>query len=96
MIRIIILQNKSNIHNPSLRLGANGIAKISDFGVAHVFDNEKDEAIRESLCLSVNSDYLDESERTETGHKWLSRKESDQASMMPSQHDSGLLNKTEG
>lgn len=31
------------------RLGFNGIAKIGDFGVAHYFENEKDEAIRKSL-----------------------------------------------
>lgn len=78
-------------------LGADGIAKISDFGVAHVFENEKDEAIRDSLCMSVHSDFLDDLERSDDdGHKYLSRKESDQASKMQSQHDSGILNKTEG
>lgn len=77
-------------------LGANGIAKISDFGVAHVFDNDKDEAVRESLCMSINSDFLDESERSVGDHFYLSRKESDQAINMPSQHDRGILNKTEG
>ena len=78
-------------------MAANGIAKISDFGVAHVFDNEKDDAIRDSLCLSVASDFLDESERSmDADFKYLSRRESDQAVKMKSQHDSGILNKTEG
>ena len=76
-------------------LNANGIAKISDFGVAHVFDNEKDEAIRESICLSVNSNFLDESEKSES-HHILTKRESHHAINMPSQHDSGILNKTEG
>jgi hypothetical protein len=78
-------------------LAANGIAKISDFGVAHVFDNEKDDAIRDSLCMSVGSDFLDGSERSmDADFKYLSRRESDQAVKMQSQHNSGILNKTEG
>eukprot|EP00804_Cyclotella_cryptica_P011324 CCRYP_016352-RA/>CCRYP_016352-RA protein AED:0.05 eAED:0.05 QI:125/1/1/1/1/1/5/313/824 len=89
----------------NILLGANGIAKISDFGVAHMFSNEKDEAIRESLRLSTNSnesfaDYLVGAEREKdpppASHLYLTTQESDQALMMPSQHTTGLLNKTDG
>jgi len=90
----------------NILLNANGIAKISDFGVAHVFDNEKDDAIRDSLMMSVCSgmdglDFLDDSVRSDgislkDDSQFLSRRESDQAREMPSQHTSGILNKTEG
>jgi hypothetical protein len=89
----------------SFSLGANGIAKISDFGVAHMFSNEKDEAIRESLRLSMNmndsfTNFLVESDREKCASPacplYLSTQESDQALMMPSQHNTGILNKTDG
>lgn len=89
------IDDLTNFGVSAVLLGANGVAKISDFGVAHVFDSEKDEAIRDSLCLSVGSDFLDESERS-TDHRYLSRRESDKAKEMQSQHDSGILSKTEG
>ncbi len=90
-------------------MGADGVAKISDFGVAHVFDNEKDDAIRASIQLSINSagsltmtDWIDDSDRDHVdiadpaSHIYLSRRDSDQALNMPSQHSTGLLTKTEG
>lgn len=62
-----------------------------------MFDNEKDDAIRDSLCMSVGSDFLNESERSmDADFKYLSRRESDSAVKMQSQHNSGILNKTEG
>ena len=70
-----------------------------------MFSNEKDEAIRESLRLSMISNesftnFLVEPEREKDAssscHLYLSTQESDQALMMPSQHNTGILNKTDG
>lgn len=70
-----------------------------------MFSNEKDDAIRNSLRCSMNSNdsftnFLVESDREKISSSscplYLSTQESDQALMMPSQHNTGILNKTDG
>ncbi len=87
-----------------------GIAKISDFGVAHMFDDERtswsifsqdpfsgddDDAINE--FLSDDEDDVSERKGNELETSThLSKRESDEAMNMPAKHSSGLLQKTEG
>lgn len=95
----------------SILLSVNGIAKISDFGIAHIFDEE-----RKSFLLTPYSkdfDAIDEflsddEDDNEGGNKreagvdeaesptHLSKRESEEAINMSSKHSSGLLQKTEG
>lgn len=84
-----------------------GIAKISDFGVAHMFDNERTSSWSIPLCADdddpinefLSDDEEDVSERTmDEGDSptHLSKRESDEALFMSAKHSSGLLQKTEG
>jgi len=69
-------------------LCASGIAKISDFGVAHIFEDEK---LRDSkkqqpdCCGDIDGSV-----------HHLSQHESDVALNMPSKYNTGMLKKTEG
>lgn len=87
-----------------------GIAKISDFGVAHMFDDERtswsitqkdpfcgddDDPINE--FLSDDEEDVSEREIDEADSPThLSKLESDEALFMSAKHSSGLLQKTEG
>merc|ERR1719491_291054 len=84
-----------------------GIAKISDFGVAHMFEDEgvRESIIRESIMRSTiddsitelrsdRDDDLDDTERDNATH--LSKQESDTAFKMSSKNNKGMLNRTEG
>ncbi len=72
------------------RLDPRGFAKISDFGVSHLFEDEKS-----STMLSPGSVTLS-NEDNRIGRRKLTRAESDAALMMKSMSDSGFLTKTEG
>jgi len=87
----------------NILLCASGIAKIGDFGVSHMFDDEKR---HESFMLSVRDeesldDSLSSSESSRIDDKegspsHLSKRESDSALNMSSLFNSGMLKKTEG
>ena len=104
--------NLTIIDSNTFRLCASGVAKISDFGVAHMFEDEKE---RESYMLAALDDeeahYLDEmlsdcednddSERIDTkkdtdSPTHLTKRESDSALHMSSRFNKGMLKKTEG
>jgi serine/threonine protein kinase len=86
----------------------NGIAKISDFGIAHIFDEERKSFLQ--TPYSKDFDAIDEflSDDEDGGNKreagvdeaesptHLSKRESEEAINMSSKHSSGLLQKTEG
>ena len=84
----------------------NGIAKISDFGIAHIFDEERKSFLQ--TPYSGDNDAINEflSDHDEDGIKkredeaesptHLSKRESEEAINMSSKHSSGLLQKTEG
>ena len=88
-------------------LCASGIAKISDFGVAHYFEEETS---RESYAVHALEDKdiddmlsfvdgLDDSARAdgdEGSPTHLTKRDSDVAFQMSSRHDKGMLKKTEG
>jgi serine/threonine protein kinase len=85
-------------------LCASGVAKISDFGVSHIFEDEKsrpsfylpasdDDSIDDVMYDNDNIDQIDDYNGSTTH---LLRRESDQALNMPSRHNSGILKKTEG
>ena len=90
-----------------LSLCASGIAKISDFGVSHIFEDERgrksfrlnaidDDSIDDRISDNegrVNTEKIDEFNGSTTH---LLRRESNQAVNMPSRHNSGMLKKTEG
>lgn len=92
----------------NILLGANGIAKISDFGVSHIFDEELTHASFSLDCLrdedlddSVKSLISGNDESSQNGNEddspsHLSERESDSALYMSSQFDKGILKKTEG
>eukprot|EP00579_Thalassiosira_antarctica_P001255 CAMPEP_0201868134 /NCGR_PEP_ID=MMETSP0902-20130614/2148_1 /ASSEMBLY_ACC=CAM_ASM_000551 /TAXON_ID=420261 /ORGANISM="Thalassiosira antarctica, Strain CCMP982" /LENGTH=773 /DNA_ID=CAMNT_0048393441 /DNA_START=125 /DNA_END=2446 /DNA_ORIENTATION=- len=91
----------------NILLCASGVVKISDFGVSHMFEDEK---ARESYMLTAlddNSvdDFLSDFEdnddniriENETGSPThLSKRESDAALTMSSKYNTGILKKTEG
>jgi serine/threonine protein kinase len=84
-----------------------GIAKISDFGVSHIFEDEKRRksfkltAIDDDSIDGLISDHEDKDDTEQIDDfngsiTHLLRRESDQAVNMPSRHNSGMLKKTEG
>ncbi|KAL3822684.1 hypothetical protein ACHAXA_009566 [Cyclostephanos tholiformis] len=88
----------------NILLCASGVAKISDFGVSHIFEDEKsrqsfkltpfdDDSTDDVTCENDNIDQIDDYNGSTTH---LLRRESDQAMNMTSQHNSGILKKTEG
>ncbi|KAL7462849.1 hypothetical protein ACHAXS_003221 [Conticribra weissflogii] len=93
-------------------LGANGVAKISDFGVAHMFENERGPAFRASGVSHDEdlNDFLSDYESDDEGHgesekqldntiepqTRLLREDTDSALIMSAMYDRGMLNKTEG
>ena len=79
-----------------------GIAKISDFGVAHIFE---DEQARESYMVHPLDDSIDDMLSDESGRdggdkdnnlSHITKRDSDAALNMSSRHDKGMLKKTEG
>lgn len=91
----------------SILLSVNGIAKISDFGIAHIFDEERKsflltpsgkdfDAIDE--FLSDDEDGINKREGVDEAESptHLSKRESEEAINMSSKHSSGFLQKTEG
>jgi serine/threonine protein kinase len=93
----------------SILLSVNGIAKISDFGIAHIFDEERKSFLQ--TPYSKDFDAIDEflsdeedgisNKRDATVDEaesptHLSKRESEEAINMSSKHSSGLLQKTEG
>lgn len=83
----------------SYSLCASGIAKISDFGVAHIFEDEK---LRDSKKFTMEDvvtrlDLLQPDCGDNDGSiHHLSQHESDSALNMPSKYNTGILKKTEG
>lgn len=85
----------------SILLGIDGIAKISDFGVAHMFDDERNswsikqqDPINEFMSDEEDVGDMNNDETESPTH--LSKLESEEAINMSSKHSSGLLQKTEG
>jgi serine/threonine protein kinase len=88
-------------------LCASGIAKISDFGVSHIFEDERrrksfklqtveDGFIGDLISDNEDKDDTDKIDDFNGSTTHLLRRESDQAVNMPSRHNSGMLKKTEG
>ncbi|KAL9188669.1 hypothetical protein ACHAXT_007047 [Thalassiosira profunda] len=71
----------------NILLDSGGYAKISDFGVAHMFQDEAKAAVRDSLPDAYQNN---------NGRARISRTESDAAWRMKSMSDMGQLTKTEG
>ena len=95
----------------SILLSVNGIAKISDFGIAHIFDEERKSFLQTPYSKDYDAidEFLsDDEDDNEGGNKkeagvdeaesptHLSKRESEEAINMSSKHSSGLLQKTEG
>lgn len=95
----------------SILLSVNGIAKISDFGIAHIFDEERKSFLQTPYSKDFDAidEFLsDDEDDNEGGNKreaggveaesptHLSKRESEEAINMSSKHSSGLLQKTEG
>mmetsp|Transcript_5223 Transcript_5223/g.10693 ORF Transcript_5223/g.10693 Transcript_5223/m.10693 type:complete len:780 (+) Transcript_5223:87-2426(+) len=74
----------------NILLDPRGFAKISDFGVSHLFEDEKSSTMLSSGSVTLNI------EDNRMGRRKLTRAESDAALMMKSMSDSGFLTKTEG
>ncbi len=79
-------------------LCASGIAKISDFGVAHIFEDEK---LRDSKKFTLEDVSMRLLQQPDCGDidgsvHHLSKHESDSALNMPSNYNTGMLKKTEG
>ncbi len=81
-------------------LCASGIAKISDFGVAHIFEDEK---LRDSKKVTAGDvmsrmDLSSQPDCTDIDGSihHLSQHESESALNMPSNYNAGMLKKTEG
>lgn len=87
-----------------------GIAKISDFGVAHMFDDERnswsinqtdpfygddDDPINEFLS-DDEADFSERKNDEADSPTHLSKRESEEALYMSAKHSTGLLKKTEG
>jgi len=73
----------------NILLDSRGIAKIGDFGVAHLFEDEMKSTGRSSLDHHLSSNEASSS-------AWISRTESEYALGMESMSDMGKLTKTEG
>mmetsp|Transcript_565 Transcript_565/g.887 ORF Transcript_565/g.887 Transcript_565/m.887 type:complete len:677 (-) Transcript_565:59-2089(-) len=86
----------------NILLGLDGIAKISDFGVAHMFDDERNSwsiMQQDPMNEFLSDDEEDVSEMNigeAESPTHLSKRESEEAMNMSSRHSSGLLQKTEG
>lgn len=90
----------------SILIGMNGIAKISDFGIAHMFAEERKSwamqmNINEFLFDDMSDKYCqDDNNKKEIdaveSPTHLSKLESEEAINMSSKHSSGMLRKTEG
>jgi len=92
----------------NILLCENGIAKISDFGVAHIFEDERaresymqnaldDESLQDLLSDCEGDDDILASELSKTDSTTrLSQRESDLALAMTKNFDRGFLKKTEG
>ena len=79
----------------NILLDAKGIAKLSDFGVSHMFDDENDNTT--STTTDHNNDSsMHDSNNSLLHHSGLTRHDTDAALHMKSMHQDGLLKKTEG
>jgi [calcium/calmodulin-dependent protein kinase] kinase len=85
----------------NILLDARGIAKVGDFGVSHIFEQESNYGVHRNDPVSFNS-----SEDSNSGHKRttadprppivLTRKDTDAALAMTGMAHYGMLTKTEG
>jgi [calcium/calmodulin-dependent protein kinase] kinase len=85
----------------NILLDARGIAKVGDFGVSHIFEQESDYGVHRNDPVSFDS-----SEDSNSGHKRntadprppivLTRKDTDAALAMSGMAHYGMLTKTEG
>ena len=91
----------------NILLCSSGVCKISDFGVAHIFEDEK---VRESYMLAAldddDDDYIDQlltsdgnidqSNMSDESQQYITQREGDHALHMSSRYNRGMLKKTEG
>lgn len=70
----------------NILLDSRGIAKLSDFGVSHIFDDS---------AFDGEQPMQDDSIRSNSTH-WLTREDTDKALRMRKMADDGLVTKTEG
>ncbi|KAL9184334.1 hypothetical protein ACHAXT_002420 [Thalassiosira profunda] len=82
----------------NILLDARGCAKISDFGVSHIFEEERESYVLRELGDGEVDDLLSYGGIDDSANDTLqlSKRESDVAFNMRSRHDRGILRKTEG